>query len=179
MMKLLGSVLAMGGLTAAVFVFWLGRFDLSAAPAQNAPAKPAQQAASTPPQALAAQAGPQSVSLAADRSGHFVTDVRINGIFIKGLVDTGATIIAIPLKDARTLGINPPQSAYTMPIRTANGEVRAAKVTLGEVRIGPVVVAGVDAAVVPQGLDSTLIGMSFFRRLSSFEMRGQSLVLRQ
>lgn len=175
MLKLLGSVLALGGMTAGIFVFWLGRFDLRADPTPPGAAK----AGSAQMQAHVAQTGPQTVSLAADNAGHFVTDVRINGVFIKGLVDTGATIIAIPLKEAQKLGINPPQSAYTLPIRTANGEVRAAKITLSEVRIGPVVVAGVEAAIVPQGLDSTLVGMSFFKRLSSFEMRGKSLVLRQ
>lgn len=175
MLKLLGSVLMMGAMIAGVFLFWIGRFDLRAAPGQ--PAGTTQQQASI--QARAAQSGPQTVSLAADTTGHFVTDVRINGIFIKGLVDTGATIIALPLKEAQKLGINPAQGAYTMPIRTANGETRAAKVKLGEVRIGTVVVAGVEAAIVPQGLDTTLIGMSFFSRLSSFEMRGKSLVLRQ
>ncbi|MCA0423341.1 MAG: TIGR02281 family clan AA aspartic protease [Proteobacteria bacterium] len=123
--------------------------------------------------------GPQAVSLAADASGHFSTDVRINNLFVKGLVDTGATVIAIPGDDAKKLGLNPPASAYTTPIQTANGRVNAATVRLAEVRIGTVVVRDVEAVIVPQGLHVTLVGMSFFNRLQSFEMRGKTLVLRQ
>lgn len=129
--------------------------------------------------APAPRSGPQAVSLSADASGHFATDVRINGKFVKGLVDTGATIIAMPLDEARMIGIDPPQSSYTAPIQTANGRVMAARVRLAEVRIGPIRVPDVDAVVVPEGLNITLIGMSFFNRLQKFEMSGRTLVLRQ
>lgn len=138
---------------------------------------PQQQAAS--PVAPAPTSGPQAVSLSADASGHFSTDVRINNLFVKGLVDTGATVIAIPGDEAKKIGLNPPASAYTTPIQTANGRVNAASVRLSEVRIGTVVARDVEAVIVPQGLHVTLVGMSFFNRLQSFEMRGKTLVLRQ
>jgi len=133
--------------------------------------------ARTTPQPAAS--GPRAVSLAADASGHFTTDVRINGKFVKGLVDTGATIIALPLEEARLLGIDPAAASYTAPIQTANGRVMAARVRLNEVRIGPISVPDVEAVIVPQGLNVTLIGMSFFNRLQKFEMTGRTLVLRQ
>lgn len=132
-----------------------------------------------PPVVVAAAQGPQAVSIAADASGHFSTDVRINGQFVKGLVDTGATIIALPGDVAQKIGLNPPLSSYTTPIQTANGTVNAARVKLSEVRIGSIVVRDVEGVVVPQGLHVTLVGMSFFNRLQSFEMRGKTLVLRQ
>jgi aspartyl protease family protein len=143
---------------------------------QSPAATPAKAALAT---AAPAASGPQAVSLAADSSGHFSTDIRINGQFLKGLVDTGATIVAIPLEEARKIGINPQASAFDAPIQTANGVVKAARIKLNEVRIGSIVVHDVEGMVVPNGLPVTLIGMSFFKRLQSFEMRGKTLVLRQ
>lgn len=128
---------------------------------------------------VAVDSGPQAVSLAADSAGHFSTDVRINGQFLKGLVDTGATIVAIPIEEARKIGINPHPSTFDSPIQTANGIVKAARIKLSEVRIGSVVVRDVEGMVVPTGLPVTLVGMSFFKRLQSFEIRGRTLVLRQ
>ncbi|HRK23941.1 MAG TPA: TIGR02281 family clan AA aspartic protease, partial [Beijerinckiaceae bacterium] len=133
----------------------------------------------TPAAAQPAPPGPQAVALAADESGHFKADIRINGQFLKGLLDTGATVIAIPADEARKLGITPAASAYTSPVQTANGVVQAARVKLNEVRIGSIVVRDIEALIVPKGLPVTLVGMNFFTRLQSFEIRGKSLVLRQ
>lgn len=148
----------------------MGKADGNTA-AKAAPA-PARSAASS----QAAQ--PQAVSLAADERGHFITDVKINGLFVKGLVDTGATSVAIPADVARTLGITPSSSDRQVRISTANGETNARMVRLSEVRISTIVVRDVEAVIVEKGLPITLVGMSFIRRLSS-EMRGNTLVLRQ
>lgn len=172
MLKLVGMFIAMAGIFLGFGQGLLAHFG----------APPGTPVASSPPRANVAQpaaAGPQAVSLSADSAGHFATDVRLNGMFVKGLVDTGATVIAIPGAEAKKIGINPPASAYTTPIQTANGTVKAARIQLQEVRVGTVVVRDVEGVIVSAGLEVTLIGMSFFNRLQSFEMRGKTLVLRQ
>lgn len=174
MLKLVGMFVAAAGILFGFGQGLLAHFGPSGSKpvaSANMAAKPATSAPVT--------AGPQAISLSADASGHFSTDVRINGMFAKGLVDTGATVIAIPGDEAKKLGISPPASAYTTPIQTANGRVMAATVKLNEVRIGSIVVRDVEGVIVPQGLHITLVGMSFFNRLQSFEMRGKTLVLRQ
>lgn len=168
MLKIVGTFVAIGGL---VFVFGQG---LIARYGEGAPAPAKANVVAPVP-----QNAPRVVSLGADSAGHFSADVRINGQFVKGLVDTGATIIVIPLDEARKIGINPPASAYTAPIQTANGQSKAARVKLAEVRIGPISVPDVDAVIVAQGLHVTLVGMSFLNRLQKFEMSGRTLVLRQ
>lgn len=171
MLKIVGLFLGVGGL---FLVFGQGLIAHYGAPA----ARPATANAASAVAPVPAS-GPRVVSLSADESGHFQVDIRLNGKFVKGLVDTGATIIALPLEEARKIGINPAQSAYTAPIRTANGQTHGARVRLSEVRIGPISVPDVEAIVVPKGLDVTLVGMSFFSRLQKFEMSGRMLVLRQ
>lgn len=127
----------------------------------------------------AAQAG-RVVALRGDSRGHFVTDVQANGRFLKVLVDTGASLVALPAAEARKAGLEPAPSAYTLRMQTANGIVRGAPVRIHELRIGPILVRDVEAVVLPDGaLGTPLLGMSFLKRLASFEMRGGSLVLTQ
>ncbi len=124
--------------------------------------------------------GYRQVALRADSRGHFLADATINGRSFEIIVDTGATTVALTEATARRLGIRPPQSAYRLPMATANGTVMAAPVVLNEVRIGSVAVRNVEATVAPgETLGVNLLGMSFLRRLSKFEVAGGQLVLSQ
>lgn len=120
----------------------------------------------------------RSVTLKADRQGHFYTRANVNGRAIAVMVDTGATTIALPYEDADRLGLRPHDSDYTHEVSTANGMGRAALVRLNSVEIGDVEVRNVRALVLEPGkLGVTLLGMEFIRRLESFELRGNTLVL--
>ena len=118
--------------------------------------------------------------LTADPRGHFLVEAAVNGRPIGVMVDTGATSVALRAEDAAQLGLRPMPADFTVPIATANGTTRAARVTLAEIRIGDVRVKGVEALVVPEkALGTNLLGMSFMRRLSKVEMAGGRLVLRE
>ncbi len=105
----------------------------------------------------------QSVNLAADERGHFVTLGSVNGGSVRFLVDTGATMIALPAADARRLGINYKQGRLGYS-KTANGVTPVYVVKLDSVKIGDVVINQVDAAVIENGLDVALLGMTFLNR---------------
>jgi aspartyl protease family protein len=120
------------------------------------------------------------VALQADRRGHFATDLSVNNQFVKALVDTGASVVAFSHEDALKAGIRPKPGDYIIPMQTANGIVRAAKARIPEVRLQGIVVRDVEATIMPPGaLNITLLGMSFLKRLKSFEMNGNTLVLKQ
>lgn len=135
--------------------------------------------------AVAAPAAPQGgglgrTEIAADRSGHYQAKVEIDGRRLDMLVDTGATIIALSNEDAGRIGVHPSQSDYTVPMSTANGVAKAARVRLREVRVGQVSAHDVEAVVMPAGLlRESLLGMSFLKKLSGFEVASGRLVLRQ
>ena len=59
---------------------------------------------------------------------------------------------------------------------TANGRVPVYGVTLDRIRVGDIELSSVEAVVIEQGLDITLLGMSFLNRV---EMRrdGQTMTL--
>ena len=60
--------------------------------------------------------------------------------------------------------------------QTANGRVHFASVMLHEVSIGQLSIENVPAAVI-ENLDQSLLGMSFLKRLKSFEMREGALTI--
>ncbi len=69
---------------------------------------------------------------------------------------------------------------FNTPVVTANGTAYAASVRLRTVGVGPVHAEDVEALVVPAGsLNESLLGMSFLRRLGSYDLKGDFLTLRQ
>ncbi|MEJ1159582.1 retropepsin-like aspartic protease family protein [Prosthecomicrobium sp. N25] len=120
----------------------------------------------------------RAVSLRADKRGHFEVDARINGTPVAVMVDTGATSVALRFEDAARLGLRPLPNDFDVPIATANGTTRAARALLKEVRIGEVKVRDVEALIVPaKALNTNLLGMSFIKRLSKVELKGDRLLL--
>ena len=82
-------------------------------------------------------------------------------------------------EDAERVNLHPSNLDYNIPVATANGMVKAARVKLDRVEIDNVRVDDVDAMVLPQGaLKGTLLGMSFLSKLSSFKSEDGVLTLK-
>ncbi len=127
-----------------------------------------------------APVSPGSYSIPANEAGHYVTSFRLNGRTIEGLVDTGATFVAMNEKTARQLGFTGNGLDFRYAVNTANGPAQAAHVVLDRVEIGSLRVSSVEAFVLKdEALDGTLIGMSFLRKLKSFSVEDGKMVLRQ
>lgn len=118
-----------------------------------------------------------SAVLTADNNGHFLTTGTINGTSVRFLVDTGATLISLGAADARRIGIDPRKGQAIM-VSTANGQATVSKVRLDTVRIGELVVNGVDAVVHSQDMPINLLGMSFLNRME-MQRDGQTMTLKQ
>jgi aspartyl protease family protein len=114
--------------------------------------------------AAAATADRQSVTLAADPRGHFITEGAINGNPVRFLVDTGASTVALPAADAVRLGIDYRKGRPALS-STAAGVVQIYVVTLDTVKLGPIELTRVEASVIEQGLEIALLGMSFLNRV--------------
>ena len=137
-------------------------------------------AQSAPAAAPASSAYGRTFTMRADRRGHFHVEARIDGRRLDFLVDTGATFISIPEREAARLGIHPARRDYTAQIRTANGTVAAAPTRLNMVEVGGLLVRDVAAVVLPDGtLHDNLLGMSFLSRLRRFEIAEGRLVMEQ
>lgn len=117
--------------------------------------------------------GSGAVPKAAD--GHFWADAEVNGKPVRFLVDTGATAVALTPQDAERLGFKPSELKYGHAITTAAGGAHAAAVTLTAVSVNGAKVENVKALVVAEGLDVSLLGMSYLGRLTRFEATREAI----
>jgi clan AA aspartic protease (TIGR02281 family) len=162
------------------WIYWNLRPAASAQPGSPTVASPpAANPASTGVQApTVLRAGPSTHSLVyrTDQRGHVALTALVNGVPVRFLVDTGASRVTLTAEDARAAGIGPAELVFNQRSRTANGLAREAPVTLREMRIDRLSIDNVSAAV-NENLSVSLLGMSFLRRLKSFEMRDGSLTI--
>ena len=113
--------------------------------------------------------------LQADGRGHFWSNGAVNGGQVRFLVDTGATLIALPADDARRIGlsyVNAPRGV----VQTANGTTTVYRVKLDTVTVGDITMNNVDAVIQEGGLTVALLGMSFLNR-TDMRRDGEQMVL--
>lgn len=122
----------------------------------------------------------RKVMVSADERGHFTSAFKLNGRQVDGMIDTGATLVAINSSTARRIGISLNPSDFSHDVNTANGSIKAAVVTIDRLQIGKITVNGVQAVVLDdRALSTNLIGMSFLTRLAKYEVQNGSLLLVQ
>ena len=158
------------GLLASATVAGLGMGDRLSA-FGLAPARPSVPAGGT--------ASDPVVVLNADLRGHYTVHPSVEGRTLRMLVDTGASVVALTYEDAERAGLKVRPEHFTRPMNTANGVAMAAPVRVAELKVGEIRVTYVDAVVMPRGrLGTSLLGMSFLKRLKGFEMSSSRLTLR-
>jgi aspartyl protease family protein len=119
-----------------------------------------------------------SVTFYAGENGHFsITALINNQERINFLFDTGASTVALTAQDAEKLGFNLSTLKYNHPLNTANGTSWAAAVTLDSIQVGPITIRGVEATISQEGLDKSLLGMSFLSQLKQFSIKQNILTL--
>ncbi|MGH6875248.1 MAG: retropepsin-like aspartic protease family protein, partial [Aestuariivirgaceae bacterium] len=125
-----------------------------------------------------ASEGGRTMEFIAGPDGHFLINGKVDDTSVTFIADTGATTVLLSYDDARRVGIEVDQLRYSSPVLTANGQAMAAPYRIGEITLGDITRRNVPAMVSQQGMIGTsLLGMSFLGRLSSFEVRGDRLIL--
>lgn len=125
------------------------------------------------------EAGEKAVRIRRRADGHFVARAEVNGSRLTMLVDTGATTVVLKPADAQLAGIDVKSLSFSVPVQTANGTTYAAPVRLRGIAIGAIAISNVEALVAKPGtLKESLLGISFLRRLRSYEFSGDFLTLR-
>ena len=111
------------------------------------------------------------------RDGHFHLELQIDNIPVRFMVDTGATAIVLSDRDVERLGIDRDSLVFLGRARTANGEIRTARVTLRDVRLGDFQDGDLVGSVGDGPLGVSLLGMDYLRRFTKIEMTEQQLIL--
>lgn len=117
----------------------------------------------------------QSATLTAGPGGHFAAEGSVNGTSVRFLVDTGATLIALPASVAKRIGLDY-RKGPVGAAQTAAGPTPAYRVKLDTVKVGGIELNNVDGVVIEQGLEVPLLGMTFLNRVD-MQRDGQTMTL--
>lgn len=153
-----------------------GLQHLADKPAEPAVEAPVQAAVQPIRKASGLQLG--DVLIAANAQGHFRIDAQIQGRAVSFMADTGATTVALRESEARRIGLPVMPADYTIPVETANGTVKGARIVIPEITVAQIRVGGVTGIVLPDNaLGTNLLGMTFLGRLKGFQVAGDRLIL--
>ena len=115
-----------------------------------------------------------SIRLLQNRQGHYIVGGEINRTPATFILDTGATSISIPGQLAQKIGLS---KGFPVRTKTANGDVTVYRLSLDSVRIGPIMLRGVQAHINPHMKgDEVLLGMSFLKHLDMVQ-KGKEITL--
>lgn len=118
--------------------------------------------------------GDREIVLERNKYGHYVATGQINGQYVEFLLDTGATLVAIPEHIAASLDLKKGQSFLS---QTANGDSQSYETILAELSLGDIVMTNVPASI-SSGMefDEILLGMSFLKHLTMVQ-QGNTLTI--
>ncbi len=115
------------------------------------------------------------VVLTAGSGGHFVTQGQINGHSVPLVVDTGASMVSLSVAEAERVGLNY-KTGQPVQMSTANGVIPGWRLQLASVKVGDVVVYGVDAIVSSGSMPYVLLGNSFLTRFQMTRTNDQMVL---
>lgn len=109
--------------------------------------------------------GRQQATINADIQGHFFTHAQVNGVSVRFIVDTGASMVTISSADAKRAGVLY-LSGQHVRMQTANGVADAWRVKFNSVKLGEITLTSVDGLVVRGDAlgGAGLLGLSFLNR---------------
>jgi aspartyl protease family protein len=128
--------------------------------------------------AAGVQIAPHTLVVTASEDGGFYVQGSVNGASVRFAIDTGANGVLLSPDDAQRAGIDVSHLSFTSPAQTANGVGFSAPVTVGALDVGPIALTDIPAEVDKTPMTTSLLGMSFLRRLDSFEVQGNHLTLK-
>ena len=116
-----------------------------------------------------------SVALSQDASWHVIADGMENGAHVRVVIDTGATLVAIPNSEVARLGIDYQKGQAGYSVMADGRKVASYRVILDSVTIGDLTLLNVEGSL-HQGSGIPLLGMSFLNR-TEMRREGQNLTL--
>lgn len=128
-------------------------------------------------QTATAPGGDQALVITQTEAGYQILG-QVNGQPVRFIVDTGATDTVLSPADARRAGLDSPSLDFSHLAETANGIGRGARAVAASVSAGGIEFRDMPVVINEAPMSSSLLGMSFLRRLESFEVRDGRLYLR-
>ena len=135
--------------------------------------------------ARAPEAEPAAVTVASDKpfihasrsnNGLFYANLDVNGTSVRFLIDTGATHMVLTGADARAIGLSP-GGGVAGSLMTVAGRRNARWAHLGSANVEGEVIGDVDAMVIADGMQTSLLGQDVLTRLGRLTIDGDRLTI--
>lgn len=117
----------------------------------------------------------QEVRIPMAIDGHFWVEGQLNGVPVKFLVDSGATMTTIGRQTAMTAGVGVSKTRNQV-VRTGNGMLRVASGRAESLNIGPIERGNVGLHVA-ENEDLNVLGMNYLSTLGRWGVEGRWLIL--
>ncbi len=113
--------------------------------------------------------------LQANYNNQYVATGQLSGVPADFLLDTGATLVAVPFPLAQAAGL---ELGRSVSVETASGVAEARLTTIPEIEIGPLLFRDVSAVAIEGLGGQVLLGMNALADLTIIQ-QGSQLILRQ
>ncbi len=123
------------------------------------------------------QATTDSISFPVSSDGHFYVRALVNGRPVVFLADTGASDIVLSPRDAEHLGIRISDLRFNKFYETANGMVRGSSIQVSDFQVGHIHLSNLRVSVNEADMRHSLLGMTFFKKLSGYGVKDEVLTL--
>jgi aspartyl protease family protein len=119
----------------------------------------------------------KGVILNREGDGHFYASAIIQDRDITFLIDTGASAVALTARDAEAMGLFWNPAELILVGRGVNGNVMGKPVIIPSIQVGDLYAKNVQAAIIPEGLDVSLLGQSFLSKVGTVNISNDQMTL--
>ena len=120
-----------------------------------------------------------SVHLTADADGKFFVTGLVNGGSVQFLVDPSSDLVILTGADATRSGLDPDRLNFGNGSKQSGNQTGSTQVVIYQLAVGPIRLVNVEGQVDLGRNGSSILGKSFLDRIGSYEVNGDSMVLRK
>lgn len=119
--------------------------------------------------------GNRTLVIGQGSGGHYFIEGSVNDSYLNFVIDTGATVVALPLATAASAGVKCEGKAM---MQTGNGVAQACTATIQKLKFGHFTLHYVQAVVAPN-LSQPLLGMNVLKQFRVEQDNGQMRLSRK
>ena len=117
------------------------------------------------------------IAIKANIAEQYYISAKVNNHSVHFLIDTGASIVSIPISIAEKIGFNVSNLVFNDRFHTANGVIFCASSNNNNITLENFSVNNVNISICPNELSTPLLGVNFLKMLKKYQVENGEMVL--